>query len=123
MKDKSPQTQITPLDQLLLGLHKENLCGAGTEIVRVELPRDFFVRGPSLEAPTLSCFTLLCHSINLSHIRGVGDSALGNPGSSLRDEEAPESECWGGSQRGTRGLTLQRLRSLQLKSRAVCATP
>jgi len=29
MRGRSPQTQITALDQWLLGHHVENLCGAG----------------------------------------------------------------------------------------------
>jgi len=64
-----------------------------------------FLWGPSPEAPSSSCFTVLYHSINLSGVCHVRDSPLGNPGSSLRDEEAPDSEwVWRRSKRGTRQL-------------------
>jgi len=42
VRDTSSQTQITPLDQQLLGHHVEHSCGVGTEIVRVRLLRNFF---------------------------------------------------------------------------------
>jgi len=45
-----------------------------------------------VEAPNLSYFTLLYHSINSSGVRCIGDYASGNLRSSLRDEETPDSE-------------------------------
>ena len=100
MRGRSPQTQITPMDQLPLGHHVENSCGVGTWIVRVELPRDFFVRGPSPEAPSSSCFTPQCHSYVVS------ETLLRETQDWMRDEEAPKSECvCEESERGTSLLT------------------
>ena len=66
--------------------------GQELKMVRVKLPRNNFVQVPSSEVPSSSCFTPLYYSINSSGVHCVGDSALGNLGWSLRDEEAPKSK-------------------------------
>ena len=59
----------------------------------MSLSRDFLVQVPSPEAPSSSCFTPLHRSINLSGVCRVEDSAPGKLGLTLRDKEAPKSEC------------------------------